>query len=151
MQALTGWSNKWLQLPPNSSLQSIRGTVLAVVAVPQRWRSALLGAAEPHVRQVAPRVEVNQQPGRVAPRSTEATSSGSAFRRTIRFVFKHPIGVVQFIFFSLTAIVILQNLESTSIDVLFWSVPAFPKLALMFFSMLVGAAAWEVVRRLLRR
>jgi len=45
--------NKRLQLPPNSSLQSIRGTVLAADAVPQRWRSALLGAAEPPVRWAA--------------------------------------------------------------------------------------------------
>jgi hypothetical protein len=42
-----------LQLPPNSSLQSIRGTVLAAGAVPWRWRSALLGAAELHVRYAA--------------------------------------------------------------------------------------------------
>ena len=41
---------KRLQLTPNSSLNSIRGTVLAVGAVPQRWRSALMGAAKPHVR-----------------------------------------------------------------------------------------------------
>ena len=40
---------KRLQLTPNSSLQSIRGTALAAGAVPQRWRSALLGAAEPQV------------------------------------------------------------------------------------------------------
>jgi hypothetical protein len=33
-----------------------RGTVLAAGAVPQRWRSALLGAAEPRVRWAA-RVE----------------------------------------------------------------------------------------------
>jgi hypothetical protein len=39
--------HKRLQLTPNSSFQSIRGTVLAAGAVPQRWRSALLGAAEP--------------------------------------------------------------------------------------------------------
>jgi len=42
--------NKRLQLTPNSSIQLVRGTVLAADAVPQRWRSALLGAAEPHVR-----------------------------------------------------------------------------------------------------
>jgi hypothetical protein len=42
--------NKRLQLTPNSSFQSIRGTVLAAGDVPQRWRSALLGAAEPPVR-----------------------------------------------------------------------------------------------------
>ena len=45
--------NKRLQLTPNISLQSIRGTVLAAGAVPQRWRSALLGAAEPHIRYTA--------------------------------------------------------------------------------------------------
>ena len=43
-------SNKRLQLTPNSSFQSIRGSVLAAGAAPQRRRSALLGAAEPHVR-----------------------------------------------------------------------------------------------------
>jgi len=42
--------NKRLQLTPNSSLQSIRGPVLVAGAVPGRWRSALLGAAEPHAR-----------------------------------------------------------------------------------------------------
>ena len=42
--------NKRLQLTPNSSLQSIRGTVLAAGTVPQRWWSALLGAAEPPIR-----------------------------------------------------------------------------------------------------
>jgi len=42
-------SNARLQLPPKSSFQSVRGTVRAAGSVPQRWRSALLGAAEPHV------------------------------------------------------------------------------------------------------
>jgi hypothetical protein len=42
--------NKRLQLTPNSSLQSIRGTVLAADTMPQRWRSALSGAAEPPIR-----------------------------------------------------------------------------------------------------
>jgi hypothetical protein len=42
--------NEQLQLAPNSSLRSIRGNVLAAGAVPQRWRSAVLGAAEPHIR-----------------------------------------------------------------------------------------------------
>ena len=44
---------KRLQLTPNSSLQSIRVTVLAAGTAPQRWRSALLGAAEPHIRYTA--------------------------------------------------------------------------------------------------
>lgn len=42
-----------LQLPPNTSFQSIGGTVLAAGAVPQRWRSALLGVAEPPIRWAA--------------------------------------------------------------------------------------------------
>jgi hypothetical protein len=42
-----------LQLTPNSLFQSIRGSVLAASAVPQRWGSALFGAAEPHVRYAA--------------------------------------------------------------------------------------------------
>ncbi len=40
---------KRLQLTPNSSFQSIGGIVLAAGAVPLRWRSALLGAAEPPI------------------------------------------------------------------------------------------------------
>ncbi len=94
---------------------------------------------------------MNQKPGKAQPESTEVTSSGSAVGRVVRFVTRHPIGIAQFVFWSLVAIVIFQNLESTSIDVLFWSFPAFPKLVLIFFSMLVGAAAWELVRRLFRR
>jgi hypothetical protein len=39
-----------LQRTPNSPFQSIRGKVLATDAMPQRWQSALLGAAEPHIR-----------------------------------------------------------------------------------------------------
>lgn len=42
--------DKRLQLTPNSSFKSVRGTLLAAEAVPQRWRSALLSAAEPLVR-----------------------------------------------------------------------------------------------------
>jgi hypothetical protein len=48
--------NKRLQLTPNSSFHSVRGTVLAAVSEPQRWRSALLGAAEPHIRWAAERL-----------------------------------------------------------------------------------------------
>ena len=42
-----------LQLTHNSFIQSIRGTILAAGTVPRRWRSALLGAAEPPVRWAA--------------------------------------------------------------------------------------------------
>jgi hypothetical protein len=52
IRGLTRLAFSWkrLQLTPNSSFQSVRGTVLATEAVPQRWQSALLGAAEPHIR-----------------------------------------------------------------------------------------------------
>jgi uncharacterized integral membrane protein len=51
----------------------------------------------------------------------------------------------------LVVIVVLQNLEPTSIDILFWSMKSVPKLFLLLASMLTGAAVWEVLRRLLRR
>ena len=96
-------------------------------------------------------VSVNQQTGEAPSRSNEAARPASALGRAVRFGIRHPVGVAQAVFFALVAIVILQNLESTSIDVLFWSFPAFPKIVLIFLSMLVGAALWELVRRLLRR
>jgi hypothetical protein len=42
--------NKRLHLTLNSPFHTIRGTVLTAGAVPQRWRSALLRAAEPLIR-----------------------------------------------------------------------------------------------------
>ena len=65
-----------------------------------------------------------------------------------RLIVRNPIRTTQFLFFFLVGIIILQNLESTSIDVLFWSITSLPKLVLIFLSMVVGAAAWELVRRL---
>ena len=81
------------------------------------------------------------------PETSDVSSTESAFGRGLAFVVRHPIGIIQFAFFSLIAIIILQNLESTSIDVLFWSVSTLPKLVLICFSMLIGAAAWELLRR----
>ena len=75
----------------------------------------------------------------------------SAFARTARFIGRHPIGLLQTLFALLVVIVVLQNLEPTSIDVLFWSMKSVPKLFLLLVSMLTGAAAWEVLRRLFRR
>jgi uncharacterized integral membrane protein len=83
--------------------------------------------------------------------------SGSEPRRTslpagvARFVGRHPAGVVQGLFIALLAIVVLQNLEPTSLDVLFWSVPALPKLVVMLVAMLAGGALWEIARRLITR
>ena len=92
-------------------------------------------------------MDVNQDPKTTPSEPSDVADSGSAFGRGVAFVVRHPIGIVQFVFFSLVAIIILQNLESTSIDVLFWSVSTLPKLILILFSMLIGAAAWELLRR----
>ncbi len=74
----------------------------------------------------------------------------SRVRRIGRSIVRNPYRTAQFFFFTLVAIIILQNLESTSIDVLFWSFAALPKLVLIFVSMVVGAVAWELARRLKR-
>lgn len=80
-----------------------------------------------------------------------ANGSRSTFRRVVGFVARHPAGLVQSLLAVLLAIVVLQNVEPTSVDVLFWSFPAFPKLVLILVSMLVGAIAWELLRRWFRR
>ena len=52
----------------------------------------------------------------------------------------------------LLAIIVLQNLEPTSIDILFWTLVDIPKLLLLLASMLAGGLIWELLRRgLLRR
>lgn len=92
-------------------------------------------------------VHVNQTPGE----SGKAAGSPSAIGRVLGLLARHPGGVVQLFLLLLAVIVILQNVESTSVDVLFWSIPDFPKLVLILVSMLVGAAIWEVARRWIRR
>jgi len=82
--------------------------------------------------------------------SANAGGSGSGFGRIVQWVVRNPFRTAQFVFFLLIAIIILQNLESTSIDVLFWSIAALPKLVLIFLSMAVGAVAWEMARRFFR-
>ena len=82
--------------------------------------------------------------------SPKANGIGSKFRRAAQFSIQNPIRTNQFVFFSLVAIIILQNFETTSIDVLFWSITSLPLLVLIFLSMVVGAVAWELLRRLKR-
>ena len=69
----------------------------------------------------------------------------------LRFLGRHPIGILQTIFVLLVAIVILQNLEPTSFQVLFWSIPSVPKLVALLSMLLAGAALWEIARRVLFR
>ena len=86
------------------------------------------------------------------PSTAKPSAAGSsALVRSLRFIGRHPLGLLQTLFALLVAIVVLQNLEPTSIDILFWSMKSVPKLFLLLAAMLIGAAVWEVLRRLLRR
>jgi uncharacterized integral membrane protein len=76
---------------------------------------------------------------------------GPAWRRFGRFLAHHPVGVLQAVFIALVVIVVLQNLEPTTLDVLFWSIPGLPKLVMLLAAMAVGAAIWELLRRRLLR
>jgi uncharacterized integral membrane protein len=51
----------------------------------------------------------------------------------------------------LLAIIVLQNLEPTRLDVLFWSFGEVPKLVLVLGSMIVGIFLWELGRLLASR
>lgn len=90
-----------------------------------------------------------------APDPEGATASQPSRRatagRAVGFARRHPVGLLQAVLVSLLLVVILQNVEPTRIDLLFWSLPGVPKLVLILGSMLCGAAVWELVRRLLRR
>jgi uncharacterized integral membrane protein len=94
---------------------------------------------------VDPETDASQSP------TANQPSRASLPARIARFVAGHPAGVLQGLFVALLAIVVLQNLEPTSIDVLFWSVASLPKLVLILGAMLAGGALWEIARRLLTR
>ncbi|WP_300355276.1 hypothetical protein [uncultured Alcanivorax sp.] len=55
-------------------------------------------------------------------------------KTTGRWLVTHPIGA-------------FQNLEPTSIDILFWTLVDIPKLLLLLASMLAGGLIWELLRR----
>ena len=73
-------------------------------------------------------------------------------KTTGRWLVTHPIGALQILAVIVVAIIVLQNLEPTSIDILFWTLVDIPKLLLLLASMLAGGLIWELLRRgLLRR
>jgi uncharacterized integral membrane protein len=67
------------------------------------------------------------------------------------FIGRRPLRTTQFLLSVMVLTIVLQNIEPTSIDVLFWSIAKIPKLVLILISMLVGAVAWEITRLLLYR
>lgn len=72
--------------------------------------------------------------------SRAARGSGGWLRR-------HPMGALQIVLIILLAIVVMQNLEPTSINVLFWTVAQLPKLVIILISMVLGALVWEWIRQ----
>jgi len=75
----------------------------------------------------------------------------SRTRAVGRFLVHHPVGVFQALFLALVTVVVLQNLEPTSLDVLFWSIAELPKLVLVLVAMAIGGLVWEILRRRLFR
>lgn len=72
-------------------------------------------------------------------------------RKSAHWLIAHPMGALQILLAILAIIIVFQNLEPTSIDILFWTLVDIPKLVLLMFSMLFGAVVWETLRRVLRR
>ena len=68
-------------------------------------------------------------------------------KTTGRWLVTHPVGALQILAVLLLAIIVLQNLEPTSIDILFWTLVDIPKLLLLLASMLAGGLIWELLRR----
>lgn len=91
------------------------------------------------------------QPRHEVDATSAATGGASRTRSVGRFLVTHPVGVLQTLFFALVTVVVLQNLEPTSLDVLFWSIPGLPKLVLVLVAMAIGGLLWELLRRRLFR
>ncbi|EKF74981.1 hypothetical protein A11A3_05991 [Alcanivorax hongdengensis A-11-3] len=64
-----------------------------------------------------------------------------------RWLLHHPVGAVQLLLALLAVVIVFQNLEPTSIDILFWTLVDIPKLFLLLISMVIGALIWEMLRR----
>jgi uncharacterized integral membrane protein len=63
------------------------------------------------------------------------------------FVARHPVGLLKAIGAVLVVIVILQNVEPTSVHVLFWQIAQLPKIVLILVSIALGGLLWELTRR----
>ncbi len=71
----------------------------------------------------------------------------SLVQRVGGFVARHPLGILKALGAVLLVIVILQNVEPTSVHVLFWKIAQLPKLVLILVSIALGALLWELARR----
>ena len=73
----------------------------------------------------------------------------SALRRSAGFLWRHRLRAAWTLVLLLLLTIVLQNVEPTTVDLFFWSLPQVPKLALILISMLLGAGLWEAARRVL--
>lgn len=70
------------------------------------------------------------------------------FKSMATFVTRHRAPLIRGAPLALIAIVVLQNMEPTDIDFLFWSLRDIPKLVVIIAAMVLGAVVWELVHRL---
>ena len=75
----------------------------------------------------------------------------SLFASSLQLAARRPGAVAQALLALLVVVIVLQNLEPTEIDLLFWTVAKVPKLVLILAAMLIGGLIWEVARRRLLR
>jgi uncharacterized integral membrane protein len=68
-------------------------------------------------------------------------------QRASGFVARHPVGILKSSAAALVIIVILQNVEPTSVHVLFWKIAQLPKIVLILVSIALGGLLWELSRR----
>ncbi|KGD66428.1 hypothetical protein Y5S_00095 [Alcanivorax nanhaiticus] len=80
---------------------------------------------------------------------SSALARGS--RKSGQWLINHPIGAIQLLGLILLVVIVAQNLEPTSIDILFWTLVDIPKLLLLLISMVIGALVWELLKRTLLR
>ncbi len=82
-------------------------------------------------------------------KKSSALARGS--KKSGQWLISHPIGALQLLGLILLIIIVAQNLEPTSIDILFWTLADIPKLLLLVISMVAGALVWELAKRTLLR
>ena len=77
-------------------------------------------------------------------RSSRGRQSAAAL---LHFLREHWRIILRGSLLGLVLILVLQNIEPTRIDLLFWSLPEVPKLVVILASLVVGALLWEGFRR----
>ena len=69
------------------------------------------------------------------------------WQRATRWLRNNPATALKVLGVLLVVIIVLQNMEPTSVNLLFWQLPAVPKLVLLLAAMGIGALLRESLRR----